>query len=94
MSRRLKLILDLIISDTKSGFMKGRNIGENTRFVYDIMAYKELEHIPGLLVLIDFEIAFDSISWSFIYKVFNYFGFGKNCIDWIKILNTQFKASV
>lgn len=30
----------------------------------------------------------------FIYKVLNYFGFGKNFIDWIKILNTNFKASV
>lgn len=64
LSRRLKPILDLIISDTQSGFMKGRYIGENTRFVYDIMAYTESEHIPGLLVLIDFEKAFDSISWS------------------------------
>lgn len=92
--RRLKPILDLIISDTQSGFMKDRYIGENTRFVYDLMAYTESEHIPGLLVLIDFEKAFDSISWSFIYKVLNYFGFGKNYIDWIKILNTKFKASV
>lgn len=93
MRRRLKPILDLIISDTQSGFMKDRYIGENTRFVYDLMAYTESEHIPGLLVLIDFEKAFDSISWSFIYKVLNYFGFGKNYIDWIKILNTKFKAS-
>lgn len=58
------------------------------------MAYTESEHLPGFLVWIDFEKVFDSISWSFIYKVLNYFGFGKNFIDWIKILNTNFKASV
>lgn len=78
LSRRFRPILDLIISDTQSGFTKGRYIDENTRFVYDIMAYTESEHIPGLLVLIDFEKASDSISWSFIYKVLIYFGFGKN----------------
>lgn len=42
----------------------------------------------------NFEKAFDSISWSFIYKVLNFFGFGNYIIQWVKILNTNFKASV
>ena len=44
--------------------------------------------------MIDFEKAFDSISWSFIYKVLTYFGYGMNIVNWVKILNTNFKASV
>ena len=39
----------------------------NTRLLYDMMQSTE-EHIPGLL-LIDFEEAFDSVSWKFIDKV-------------------------
>ena len=58
------------------------------------MHYTESRNIPGLLVLIDFEKAFDSISWSFIYKVLKYFGFGEYIVDWVKILNTNFKATV
>lgn len=58
------------------------------------MSFTENENIPGLLVLIDFEKAFDSVSWSFIYKALEYFGFGNNIINWIKILNKDFKASV
>ena len=58
------------------------------------MSYTEANNLPGLLVLIDFEKAFDSISWSFIYKVFSYFGFGNNIIKWVRILNTIFKASI
>lgn len=50
-----KKVLDSLISDTQSGFLKGRYIGENTRFIYDIMSYTEFKNIPGLLVLIDFE---------------------------------------
>ena len=42
--------------------MEGRYIGENTRLLYDIMQYTEEQHIPGLLLLIDFEKAFDSLS--------------------------------
>jgi exonuclease III len=94
LSNRMKSSLDVIISDTQSGFMKGRYIGENTRFIYDLMSYTESKNIPGLLVLVDFEKAFDSVSWCFMYKVLNYFGFGKTFIEWIKILNTNFKASV
>ena len=58
------------------------------------MHYTSSKNIPGLLVLIDFEKAFDSISWSFIYKVLTYFGYGMNIVNWVKILNTNFKASV
>ena len=58
------------------------------------MHYTESKNIPGLLVLIDFEKAFDSISWSFIYKALQFFGFGEYIIEWVKILNTNFKASV
>ena len=58
------------------------------------MDYTDNENIPGLLVLIDFEKAFDSMSWSFIYKVLQFFGFGNTIIDWVKILNNDFKAAV
>jgi hypothetical protein len=58
------------------------------------MHYTESRNIPGFLVLIDFEKAFDSISWSFTYKVLKHFGFGEYNIDWVKILNTNFKATV
>ena len=94
LSYRIKNTLDCLISETQSGFIKGRYIGDNTRFVYDLMSFTELTNTPGLLVLIDFEKAFDSISWKFMYKVLNYFGFGDNFITWIKILNTNIKASV
>lgn len=93
-SYRIKSTLDTLISNTQSGFIKGRFKGENIRFIYDLMDYSELNNIPGLLMLIDFEKAFDSISWSFIYKVLEFFGFGKYIIDWVKILNTNFKSAI
>lgn len=51
-------------------------MGENIRLVYDIMHFTEYNDIPGLLMLIDFEKAFDSISWNFIYKALEFFNFG------------------
>ena len=55
--------------------MAGRYIGENVRIVYDLLHYTEEENKPGLLLLIDFEKAFDSVSWKFIDKVLDFFNF-------------------
>ena len=45
-------------------------------------------------MLIDFEKAFDSISWKFLYRVLKYFGFGPDFIKWIVLFNSNIKATV
>ena len=44
--------------------MKDRFMGENTRLLYDLMHYLEENNMDGLLLLVDFEKAFDSIEWN------------------------------
>ena len=93
-SERLKPVLDNLISLCQSGFIKGRNIGECTRLIYDLIYYTEKNQIPGLLMLIDYEKAFYSVSWNFLYKVLDNFGFNKNFINWIKLFNKNINAHV
>ena len=50
---RMKTVLDKIISKDQTGFIKETYIGENTRFIYDIIQYTETHNIPGLLVVVD-----------------------------------------
>lgn len=61
-ANRIKTVLYKLINEDQTGFLKGRFIGENVRMIYDIMQYTEQNQIPGLLMLIDFEKAFDTIS--------------------------------
>jgi hypothetical protein len=61
-ANRIKPILRNIISETQRGFLKGRYIGECTRFVYDLIDKLEEDDMPGLLLLIDFEKAFDTVE--------------------------------
>ena len=51
-----------------NNIIKGGYIGGNIRLIYDIMHYTEKPNIPGMLLLIDFEKAFDSLSWDFYRK--------------------------
>ena len=68
----IKPHLDQWISNEQTGFIPGRFIGESTWLIYDLMHYTEKMQIPGLLIIINFRKAFDSISWSFIYKTLIY----------------------
>ena len=45
-------------------------------------------------MLIDFEKAFDSLSWSFLDSVRELFGYGKNFIKWVKLFNTEITAYI
>lgn len=57
------------------------------------MSYKEINSLSGLLVLIDIDKVFDSVSWSFLSGCY-FLGFGNNIIKLVKILNTVFKDSI
>ena len=87
-AERLKSTLPHIISSHQCGFLSGRSIADSTRLVYNLMSHTEKNKIPGLLMLIDFEKAFDSVSWSF---VLDFFGFDNDFINWIKLFNNNVK---
>ena len=58
------------------------------------MNYTEVKNKNGLLMLIDFEKAFDSISWKFLYNVLQLLGFSESFIHLIKLMNTYLNASI
>ena len=59
-AKRLKNVIPKLINEDQTGFLKGRFIGENTRLIYDLLSYTEEHNIPGMLLLIYFEKAFNS----------------------------------
>ena len=93
-ANRLKTVLPSVINIDQTGFLSGRYIGENIRTLYDLMAYTEKNNIPALLLLIDFEKAFDSIAWPFIHKVLNFFNFGESIKKWISVFYNKIKSCV
>ena len=93
-AERIKTCLHSIINEQQRGFLEGRYIGENIRLMYDLLNYTENNKIPGLLLLIDFEKAFDSVSHDFILKILDLFNFGPSIQRWFQVLYNGAKASV
>ena len=58
------------------------------------MQYTEKQKIPGLLMLIDFEKAFDTISWNFIHSPLDFFNFGPSIKQWIYTFYNGIKSCV
>ena len=85
-ANRLKRCLHELIHPDQSGFMKGRNIGNNVRLLLDIIEYSDMNNIPGAVLLLDIEKAFDSVSHNFLFHTLKVFNFGQKFIDCIKTL--------
>ena len=50
------------------------------------MEYLEISNKSGMLLLLDFEKAFDSIEWDYLNHVLRLYGFGSQFIKWFNIL--------
>ena len=89
LARRIQKVISKLISNDQSGYIKGRYIGFNARLINDIIENCEGKNLPGAIVCLDFEKAFDSLDWSFMIKSLKRYGFGDYFTRWIEILYTS-----
>lgn len=83
---RMQPLLDQIISEDQTGFIKGRNIATNLRKTIEVIQYTKKRNIPAIIVTIDYKKCFDYLEHSAIFGSLKYFNFGENFIEWVKIL--------
>lgn len=81
--RRLQKVINNLIGKEQTAYIKGRFIGANARTILDIYEYCMENDKDGLLLLLDFENAFDSVEWNFLFKVLKKFDFGDYFISWV-----------
>jgi len=93
-AKRIESKLSKLFHTDQTGFVKGRFIGQNMRLLNDLMEYTNDKKIPGILLFIDFEKAFDSIEWDYIRDVLKLFNFGPIIRNWISILYTDIESGV
>ena len=81
MAKRLEEEQRKLIHFNQCAYVKDRSAFDGLRTNENIMHYyTALNTTPGLMIAVDFEKAFESINWTFLWKTLRSFGFGPSFI--------------
>ena len=94
LAKRLEKVLPCIIHENQNAFVKGRSIFDALRTIDDVVDYTKRNCLPGILVAIDSEKAFDTLEFNFLIKTLHKFNFGPSFIHWIRILYKDVSSAV
>ena len=83
-AKRIEPFLSKLIHEDQSGFVKGRFIGENIRYLSDLIDYANEKQFCCILLSLDFFKAYDTVEWNFLLKCLERFNFGERFCKWIK----------
>ena len=88
-AKRLEKVLPEVINSYQTGYVKNCFIGVNIRLISHELELYEKKNLPGMLLYIDFEKAFDSLDWNYLFKVLEVMNFGPMFRKWIHTFNTN-----
>jgi len=86
LARRLQVFLLNIIRPGQTGFVKGRSILDNTFLAQEAQDWAKESNQDLVLLLLNFEKAFDKIEWSFLFEALAKLGFCPQWIRWVSSL--------
>ena len=93
-AKRIEKVLPTLINPDQTGYVKGRYIGENVRLIYDLIHYTDKPNQKGIAIFLDFKKAFDSIEWNYLLQTLQFFNFGHDIQNWIKIFYNNVTSCV
>ncbi|CAI5955683.1 unnamed protein product [Closterium sp. NIES-65] len=87
LANRIKLALPRVISENQFGFLPGRSLADAVSLVADAIDAAEEEDEDWLLLLVDFQKAYDSVSRGYLFGTLERMGFPDKFIAWVKGLH-------
>ena len=81
---RIRKVMPEIIEETQFAFIEGRHMLRSVLITNEIIDEAKNNHKPCLIFKIDFEKAYDSVSWEFLLYMLRRFGFSSRWIKWIE----------
>ncbi|GAU45708.1 hypothetical protein TSUD_86840 [Trifolium subterraneum] len=91
---RLGNVMDPIISKNQSAFIKGRNLADGVVVVNELVDLAKCTKKKCVIFKVDFDKAYDSVSWSFLDYMLKRIGFGVKWRAWMKACVCCGKLSV
>ena len=94
LTNRLSTVMETLVHEDQTCAVKGRSIFDNVHLLRNVIDFVDQKNLPCIFLNLDQEKAFDHVSYDFLYKCLEVYGFGSNFIRWIKILYTNISSSV
>ncbi|KAJ9535113.1 LOW QUALITY PROTEIN: hypothetical protein OSB04_un001809 [Centaurea solstitialis] len=94
LAERLKVVLDSVISNTQTAFVKGRSILDGPLMVNELISWAKKSRKKLLLFKVDFAKAFDTLNWNFLDNTLSQMGFGDKWRAWMQGVMCTAKISV
>jgi mannosylglycoprotein endo-beta-mannosidase len=86
LAERLQAFLPGVIRPNQTGFVEGRSILDNVFIAQDSLDWAVESDQELVLLLLDFEKAFDRIEWNFLFTALSKLGFNNTWVRWVRTL--------
>ncbi len=90
----LQDLLPSVIRPSQMGFVEGRSILDNTFLAQEAQEWAEESNQDLVLLLPDFEKAFDRIEWSFLFEALAKLDFCPKWVRWVSSLYTSASSTI
>lgn len=91
---RLVPALECVIDQTQTAFLPGRWIGDNVLFHLEEVDYSQAEGVPGCVLFLDFEKAYDRLDRGWLFRCVDRLGFPPEVGRWVRLLLQDSVAGV
>ncbi|GKB00054.1 putative RNA-directed DNA polymerase, eukaryota, reverse transcriptase zinc-binding domain protein [Tanacetum coccineum] len=83
LANRLAVVIPSVVSEAQTAFIKGRQIIDGPLMVDEIISWAKVYKKKLFMLKVDFEKAFDTLSWSFLDSIMAQMGFTSKWRQWI-----------
>jgi hypothetical protein len=92
LTNRLRYVADRLIASNQTTFIKGRYILESVVTAHEILHDMHHSKQHGFVLKLDYEKAYDKVSWQFLLDILEKRGFEGKWLNWIR--KVVFRGSV
>eukprot|EP00253_Pinus_taeda_P017009 PITA_17009 len=83
MAKRLKPLLESLISPEQTGFVEGRQILDGLVVTQEVIHSMKAKKQKGMMIKLDLSKAYDRINWQYLEEILGSFGFSNRWIKWV-----------
>lgn len=88
------MVLNKIILEEQTAFVKGRNINESIFMVNEVIHAMKTNNTNGMILKRDFSKAYDTVDWSCLLHIMECVNINQHWIRWIKAILETTRMSV